>query len=111
MLGSVAIGDSSQAESSTGLALGVNSKIDKSSDSAISIGVSSKVKNADSGVAIGTNAVTEAKNSVAIGANSIADEEGTVSIGSQGKERKIVNLAAGTLSTNSKDAVNGSQLF
>jgi autotransporter adhesin len=35
----------------------------------------------------------------------------TVSVGSVGNERTIVNLAAGTLSAVSTDAVNGSQLF
>jgi hypothetical protein len=44
---------------------------------------------------------------VALGAGSIADQANTVSVGSAGNERKVVNVAAGTAST---DAVNVGQL-
>jgi trimeric autotransporter adhesin len=62
-------------------------------------------------VAIGHQTVASAAGSVALGAGSIADQANTVSIGAVGSERRIVNLAAGTLSATSTDAVNGSQLF
>jgi autotransporter adhesin len=48
---------------------------------------------------------------VALGAGSIADQANTVSVGAVGGERRIVNLAPGTISATSTDAVNGSQLF
>lgn len=37
--------------------------------------------------------------------------DGIVSVGSKGKERRIQNVAAGLISENSTDAVNGSQLY
>jgi autotransporter adhesin len=49
-------------------------------------------------------------NSVAIGPGSKADRENTLSIGSAGAERQLVNVAAGRLTPDSTDAVNGSQL-
>ncbi|MFP3556024.1 YadA-like family protein [Paraburkholderia sp. SIMBA_049] len=60
-------------------------------------------------VAAGPGAVvlSTASGSVALGANSVADRANTVSVGSAGSRRQIVNLAAGTAST---DAVNVSQL-
>ncbi|XGU47546.1 YadA-like family protein [Fusobacterium necrophorum subsp. funduliforme] len=38
-------------------------------------------------------------------------ENGVVSVGAEGKERQIINVAAGKVSQDSTDAVNGSQLF
>jgi len=61
-------------------------------------------------VALGYMASASASGSVAIGNNSIASVANTVSFGSVGSERKLVNIAAGTLSAASTDAVNGSQL-
>ena len=58
-----------------------------------------------------TSIITSAANSVALGSNSVASVANTVSVGSVGGERKIVNVAAGTLSSTSTDAVNGAQLF
>ena len=48
---------------------------------------------------------------MAIGAGSVANVANTVSVGSVGNERKIVNVAAGTLTAGSTDAVNGGQLL
>src|SRR5690606_30776861 len=39
------------------------------------------------------------------------DTYGVVSVGAPGAERQIQNIAAGTLSATSTDAVNGSQLY
>ncbi|MCA8023285.1 YadA-like family protein [Burkholderia metallica] len=61
-------------------------------------------------VALGVNATASGPNSVALGNGSIAAAN-TVSVGSVGNERKITNVADGTLSNTSTDAVNGSQLF
>ena len=62
-------------------------------------------------LAVGFGAQASAANSVALGTGSIANVANTVSVGSAGAERRIVNVAAGNLSANSTDAVNGSQLF
>ncbi|TWI03406.1 trimeric autotransporter adhesin [Luteimonas cucumeris] len=51
--------------------------------------------------------VTAGSNAVAIGANSVASEADTVSVGDVGSERRIVNVAAGTITTN---AANVGQL-
>lgn len=61
--------------------------------------------------AIGVGAVASAPNSVALGTGSIANAANTVSVGSVGNERRVVNVAPGTLSATSTDAVNGSQLY
>lgn len=61
--------------------------------------------------AIGVGAVASAPNSVALGTGSIASAANTVSIGSVGNERRMVNVAPGTISASSTDAVNGSQLY
>jgi trimeric autotransporter adhesin len=57
--------------------------------------------------AIGYHSTASGENSVALGANSVADRDNTVSVGSEGRERQITNVAAGTAPT---DAVNVSQL-
>ena len=46
-------------------------------------------------------------NSVALGANSVANQANTISVGTVGGERRIVNVSAGTATT---DAVNFGQL-
>src|SRR5206468_444320 len=66
---------------------------------------------ATGGVAIGLNSSATGANSVALGQGSVADQANTVSVGAAGSERKIVNVAAGALSSTSTDAVNGSQLL
>jgi autotransporter adhesin len=48
---------------------------------------------------------------VAIGAGSVADAPDTLSVGDVGAERKIVNVAAGTIAASSTDGVNGGQLY
>ena len=48
---------------------------------------------------------------MALGAGSVADVANTVSVGAAGSERKIVNVADGSVASGSTDAVNGSQLY
>lgn len=64
----------------------------------------------DQSVAIGQAAVSSHDNSVALGAGSQTDRENSVSVGSQGSERQITHLAAGQVSADSHDAINGGQL-
>ena len=86
----------------------------------------------DSALALGRNAVASDANSVALGAGSVTaaavatasgvvggttyqfaggSATSTVSVGSAGNERTVSNVAAGRLSAESTDAVNGSQLY
>lgn len=68
---------------------------------------------ANDSMAIGTNSKVNANvtGAVAIGRGAVATESNTVSVGAAGNEKRIVNVAAGTLSATSTDAVNGSQLY
>ena len=59
---------------------------------------------------LGNNVTTTANNAVILGAGSVG-KDNTVSVGKPGAERQIINVAAGTLSSTSTDAVNGSQLY
>jgi trimeric autotransporter adhesin len=67
--------------------------------------------NAANASAFGQGAQANATNSVAIGFGSVANVANTVSVGAVGTERKIVNMANGTIAGNSTDAINGGQLF
>ena len=61
--------------------------------------------------ALGNGANSTGTNSVALGAGSTdGGASDVVSVGSSTTQRKIINLAAGTISATSTDAVNGSQL-
>lgn len=62
-------------------------------------------------VAIGSGSYASSSNSIAIGANSFADSSYTVSVGNSTTKRKIVNVAAGSTSYGSSDAVTGGQLY
>ncbi len=79
------------------------------SANALAVGANS-VANVNA-VALGYMASASASGSVAIGNNSVANVANTVSFGSVGNERKLVNVAAGTISATSTNAVNGAQLF
>jgi len=100
-------------------------------DNTVAIGPQATSSGTNS-VAIGSAAVASADNSVALGAGSTTNApvkgtagttiagdayafagtspSGTVSVGSSGQERTVTNVAAGEVSSNSTDAVNGSQL-
>ncbi|MGT3969413.1 YadA family autotransporter adhesin [Klebsiella grimontii] len=96
-----------------------------------STGADSQALGLDS-VAIGMGAVANNAGDIALGAGSLteaavgtagvtlrgidyafagANPTSTVSVGSEGAERTITNVAAGVLSKDSTDAVNGSQLY
>ncbi|TDK33999.1 YadA-like family protein, partial [Luteimonas terrae] len=64
----------------------------------------------DDSLALGSDATATAEGSVALGQGSEADRANSVSVGSVGNERQITNVAAGELSADSTDAVNGGQL-
>ena len=127
---SVALGQSSKADGVFGTALGDSSKA--LADGSVAISVDSQAKGVNS-MAMGRNSVTTHDNSVALGSHSVSKIEkqvttatvgsntytgfagtnpmATVSVGDAGKERQIVNVAAGEISATSTDAINGSQLY
>lgn len=127
---SVAVGQSSKADGVFGTALGDSSKA--LADGSVAISVDSQAKGVNS-MAMGRNSITTHDNSVALGSDSVSKLEkqvltatvgtttyngfagtnpiATVSVGDTGKERQIVNVAAGAISATSTDAINGSQLY
>ncbi|SMD03389.1 hypothetical protein [Novosphingobium sp. B1] len=121
--GSVLIGDNAFASGYTNVGIGQNANVLGYNSVAVgsfaitiapdsvAIGQLAGVDTgAVGGVAVGRAAAVLAANSVAIGANSIANAANSVSFGTAGSERTLVNVAAGTVSATSTDAVNGSQL-
>ena len=115
------------------VALGVQSEA--TADLSTALGTKSKAT-AFGSVALGVGAKADKLNSVAIGTASVTDEVGrayatrtilgetytwaggsrvdagdVVSFGSKGFERQLINVAPGDISSNSTDAINGSQLY
>ena len=60
---------------------------------------------------LGSNVTTKANNSVILGKDSVANEDNVVSIGSTTATRKLINVTDGTIGENSKEAINGNQLW
>ena len=137
---SVAIGRSATTKSSSSLAIGTYGTKGTSATGAYSIAMGRDVTaSAESAIAIGKDAVADKKNAVAFGSGSDTSSSATaqssttigsktyswnkgvlsgadlagmqVSVGAAGKERQIKNVAAGEISANSTDAINGAQLY
>ena len=86
----IVCGTGAKVEKATG------STVEPEKDIVIGVGAIANDKNS---IAIGTSAKAKAENSVAIGYGSVADEANTISFGSAidtSKNKKLVNLAAGT---------------
>ncbi|WP_196485485.1 YadA family autotransporter adhesin, partial [Burkholderia cepacia] len=62
-------------------------------------------------LALGTGSRASGLDSVALGYNSVATQANTVSVGRVGNERRIVNVGDGNVAFESKDAINGGQLY
>ena len=136
-VGAVAIGgysatDKTKAQGNNALAIGASAVTN--GNETIAIGKSANASNANA-VAVGKNANASKANAVALGGDSTTATNATnqssatingitynfagatsdagmqVSVGAAGKERQIKNVAAGEVSANSTDAINGSQLF
>ena len=135
---STAVGDWAQANTTKGLggtAIGTTAKADDNYATAVGLGAKATAVNS---TALGMQAKATQKDSVALGAGSVdraATKEtkgtiplsdgtnrdygnfagsnpiGVVSVGAKDKERQIINVAAGKISADSSDAVNGSQLY
>ena len=129
----VGVGNEATALSSTAVGSGNN----VSGENSAAVGVTNVVAQKDTFV-LGSNVTTTQENSVVLGANSTdraatsetkgtitlsdgttreygnfagTSPTGVVSVGDTGKERQIINVAAGKISADSTDAVNGSQLY
>ena len=127
---SLASGSSAKASANYAMASGHTANA--SAEAAISLGANTTASQVNA-VALGVNATASHINAVALGANSvtkapIASNNATVngvyysdfaannaasvvSLGDAKKERQLVNVAAGQISANSTDAINGSQLY
>ena len=126
---SLASGSSAKASANYAMASGHTANA--SAEAAISLGSNTTASQINA-VALGANATASHINAVALGSNSstkeaVASNEATVngvyysgfaannaasvvSLGDAGKERQLVNVAAGQISATSTDAINGSQL-
>ena len=137
---SVAIGRNAKTSNVSSLAIGVLGDRGTSATGDYSIAMGRDVTaSAESAIAIGKDAVSNKKNAVALGSGSdtssaataqssatiggntyswnkgvlpTTDSDGRqVSVGKSGFERQIKNVAAGEVSANSTDAINGAQLY
>ncbi|ENL2794420.1 YadA-like family protein [Escherichia coli] len=106
--GAIAIGQWNKADGANAIALGNGSVTGGANAIALGQGSYAGLEN---GIAIGGQASAQGTNSVALGAGSVATEDNSVSVGNTTDQRKIVNMAAGDISTSSTDAINGSQLY
>jgi len=126
----IAVGTNSAASANNAVSIGTGSKATGSESTAI--GYASKAEGVNS-MAMGRESSATHENSVALGSYSVSKAEksvkeatvgtttyngfagtapkGTVSVGTKGRERQIVNVAAGEISASSTDAINGSQLY
>ncbi|MDR5834817.1 YadA-like family protein [Caballeronia sp. LZ034LL] len=112
---SVALGDSANAVPAGSTALGAFATVSAGNATAIGKGANASIQGS---VALGANSTTEAPVSTTgatIGGTAYTyagrNATSTVSVGSAGAERTVTNVAAGRVSSNSTDAVNGSQLY
>ena len=108
---STALGNGAQATNkySTALGTGANASIEKS----IALGSSSET---DGGTGAGNGSYSDTTFTIggaAYQTNFAAKSSsgGVISIGTIGQERRIQNVAAGKIASNSTDAINGSQLY
>ena len=97
---SVVIGDGASSTQALGTALGRGATV--THQDSVALGASSATA-----APVNTSTMTIAGKSYTLAGGTAS---GTVSIGSSTKKRTITNLAAGTVSATSTDAVNGSQL-
>ena len=113
--GAVSIGLNSTSTGKHTAALGASANA--SAEAALALGASANASHANA-VALGANSVTKAAvasneatvNGVYYSGFAAKNAASVVSLGDAGKERQLVNVAAGQISATSTDAINGSQL-
>ena len=119
---SMSIGSYSEATGKAAIAIGQGSKASKDNSMAIGNGTSANTANGDVALGSGsaTKAVTAVSNatitppsskSITYGTFAGNNPQSAVSVGTAGNERQIQNVAAGRVTKDSTDAINGSQLF
>ena len=106
--GAMAFGQAGKADGVNSIALG-NSSL-AGNENSIAIGQKSSA-GPENSIAIGGQTSVTGANSVALGTGSVAKLENSVSVGNDTLQRKIVNMAKGSIAKDSNDAINGSQLF
>ena len=114
--GAVSIGLNSTSTGTHTAALGAFANA--SAEAALALGASANASHANA-VALGANSVTKAAvasneatvNGVYYSGFAANNTASVVSLGDAGKERQLVNVAAGQISATSTDAINGSQLY
>lgn len=113
--GAIAVGESSIANAKDSLALGTGAAA--AGENSVALGVGTMVDSANS-VALGSYSMTG--DAVAVSSATIAGTSynfagaspfAVLSVGNVGHERQIQNVAAGRITADSTDAINGSQLF
>jgi trimeric autotransporter adhesin len=106
---STAVGPLASASGTNAIAMGNGANA--AGTGGIAIGNSAAAK-ALGAMALGDTATATGVNSVALGAGSTdGGQANVVSIGAVGAERKLINVAPGTIAAGSTDAVNGGQIF
>ncbi|WP_165933887.1 ESPR-type extended signal peptide-containing protein [Stenotrophomonas sp. TEPEL] len=117
----IAIGHEASADVIHATAIGYQSKASAGQSTALGRGAQASAAfatatgnlaraSAESAVAIGDRSVAQHKGSVALGNGSQTSDTNQISVGSSAIKRKLVNLADGTLSSSSTEAVTGKQL-
>ena len=114
--GAVSVGQNSTSNGTHTAALGASANA--SAEAALALGASANASHANA-VALGANSVTKAAvasneatvNGVYYSGFAANNAASVVSLGNEGKERQLVNVAAGQISATSTDAINGSQLY
>ena len=114
--GAVSVGQNSTSNGTHTAALGASANA--SAEAALALGASANASHANA-VALGANSVTKAAvasneatvNGVYYSGFAANNAASVVSLGNAGKERQLVNVAAGQISATSTDAINGSQLY
>ena len=114
--GAVSVGQNSTSNGTHTAALGASANA--SAEAALALGASANASHANA-VALGANSVTKAAvasneatvNGVYYSGFAANNTASVVSLGDAGKERQLVNVAAGQISATSTDAINGSQLY
>lgn len=118
----LALGSESSATSESAMAFGSRAIAGKSSS--IALGTDAVVSVGDNNVALGAGSQDKVATSVSSASVrssdgrlvtyqgfAASDPSSVISVGAQGKERQIVNVAAGAVTENSTDVINGSQLY
>ncbi|WP_082391737.1 YadA-like family protein [Neisseria sp. 83E34] len=115
------IGEWAHANANHAIAVGTRAKVEEGKTNAVAIGYESKALHNDA-VALGSRSetadvvTTPTATVVGFTYGSFAGSDpravtSTVSVGKRGGERTVTNVAAGRITADSTDAVNGSQLF